>query len=409
MQNVYRLVLCQLTLCLSGVAAVTSTGAQDRAYLVDVVTRVGGPVLDAFSKNQFKAIFPVRAWEKGRCDSAPLEAFTRTLAGMAPWLELGEDSTPEGQLREKYGRLARQALINATDPKAADYLSFGLYKQAGPQALVEAAYLSHALLRAPHVLWDPLTPEQKQTVLHSLKTTRAYKPYENNWVMFPAMVEAACWVLDGDVQRERIENAVKKHQAWYCGDGTYGDGSDFHWDYYNSYVMQPMLLELLRVCREKNDPLGALYDEQLRRAQRYAVVLERMISPEGTFPVIGRSSGYRFAAFQGLSQVILLKKLPADVRPGGARAGLTTVVRRMMEAPGTLDKNGWLDIGAVGRQPSIRDFYNNSGALYMCLTGLIHLGLPANDPFWQAPADRWTQQRIWAGEDVPNDHALGKP
>ena len=263
-------------------------------------------------------------------------------------------------------------------------------------------------MRAPKVLWEPLSSDQKNNILKCLKTTRAYKPYENNWLLFPAMVEAACWVLDGDVQRGPIEYAVKKHQEWYRGDGTYGDGSEFHWDYYNSYVMQPMLLEVLRICREKKDPLGALYDEQLLRAQRYAVVLERMISPEGTFPVVGRSSSYRFAAFQGLSQVILVNKLPAVVRPAGARGALTAVVRRMMEAPGTLDKNGWLDIGAVGQQPSIRDFYNNSGALYMCLTGLIHLGLPASDSFWQAPAERWTQQRIWAGEDVPNDHALGK-
>ena len=80
------------------------------------------------------------------------------------------------------------------------------------------------------------------------------------------------------------------------GDGTYGDGAEYHWDYYNSYVIQPMLLEVLRVCVEKKNPLGDLRPKVLARARRYALVQERLISPEGTFPVIGRSSAYRFGA-----------------------------------------------------------------------------------------------------------------
>ncbi len=39
------------------------------------------------------------------------------------------------------------------------------------------------------------------------------------------------------------------------------------------------------------------------------------------------------------------------------------------------------------------------------ITGLQHLGLPADDPFWTAPPKPWTQQRIWAGEDVKADHS----
>jgi hypothetical protein len=76
-----------------------------------------------------------------------------------------------------------------------------------------------------------------------------------------------------------------------------------------------------------------------------------------------------------------------------------------MEAPGTFDEKGWLQVGAVGHQPSIRESYIATGSLYLCLTGLVHLGLPPDDPFWTAPAEPWTQQRIWAGQDIPADHA----
>ena len=381
-------------------------GAEDRAYLVGVMTRVSGPVLEALSQDQLKAKFPVRDWDKSRQDCTRTEAFARTLDGIAPWIELGPDNTAEGKLRERFGLMARLSLVNATDPKSADYMSFGMSKTVGSQPLVEAAFMAQALLRAPEVLWDPLTDGQKANVVAALKASRSLKPGQNNWLLFASIVEAALWHFTGDVQHDRLNNGIDQFQQWYRGDGVYGDGPEFHWDYYDSYVIHPLLLDILTVCREKSDPHGALYDEELRRAQRYATILERLISPEGTFPVMGRSSAYRFAAFQALSQIILLKQLPKEIDPGAARAGITGVVRRMIEAPGTFDKAGWLDIGAVGYQPTIRNTYNSTGSLYFCLVGLVHLGLPADDSFWTAPAAEWTQKKIWAGEDVPGDHAL---
>jgi hypothetical protein len=167
-----------------------------------------------------------------------------------------------------------------------------------------------------------------------------------------------------------------------------------------------MLLDILKVWLGKNRRFRGMYDQVLVRAQRYAAVQERMISPEATFPVIGRSSAYRFAAFQALSQIILWDRLPETVMPGAARSGITAVVRRMIEAPGTFDRDGWLEIGSVGHQPSIRDSYNATGSLYICLTGLLHLGLPADSPFWSAPPADWTQKRIWSGQDIAREQPL---
>jgi len=246
---------------------------------------------------------------------------------------------------------------------------------------------------------------QQTNVVNALKATRGIKPGESNWLLFSAMVEAALWQFTGECQMKPIEYAVQRHMEWYKGDGTYGDGAEYHWDYYNSFVIQPMLLEVLRVCRDKKHPLSELYPKVLARAQRYAEVQERMISPEGTFPVMGRSSAYRFGALQHLATIALLRELPKDVKPAAVRCALTTVIRRMMEAPGTFDEKGWLQVGAVGHQPSIRESYIATGSLYLCLTGLVHLGLPPDDPFWTTPAEPWTQQRIWAGQDVTADHA----
>jgi hypothetical protein len=195
---------------------------------------------------------------------------------------------------------------------------------------------------------------------------------------------------------------VNRHLKWFLGDGTYGDGPNLHWDYYNSYVIHPLLLETLKICKEMGNPLAENLPECLKRGQRYAEILEHLISPEGTFPVIGRSSTYRIAVLQQLEYMAFRwNMLPPSLDPGATRAAITAVIRRMMEAPGTFDKNGWLNAGLVGEQINARDSYNFTGALYMCAMGFIHLGIPATDPFWTNPAAKWTQQKIWDGDDIP--------
>jgi len=377
------------------------SGADDRAYSVQVLRRIADPVLTALSENKLKQSMPV----EGGVDRAAythLEALGRLLAGMAPWLELGPDDTAEGKLRAHYIQLAVAGISHAVDPKSPDYMNFN----KGQQPLVDTAFLALALLRAPKQLWGNLNETDRVHVIAAFKASRVIQPSDNNWLLFSATVEAALWEFTGDCETKRIETAVNKHMDWYKGDGVYGDGAHFHWDYYNSYVIHPMLLAVLKICAEKHHPPGKLYDEELERAVRYAVIQERLIAPDATFPVLGRSSAYRFGAFQALSDIALLHQLPASLDSGAVRSALTAVVRRMIEAPGTFDAHGWLQIGAVGHQPAIGESYISTGSLYLCAMGLLHLGLPPTDPFWTSPAHPWTQQRIWSGEDVPADHAI---
>lgn len=378
-----------------------ASGEDDRAYLVSVLTRIADPVLTALSEGQLSARMPTHDWEKSRAPFARLEAFGRTMAGIAPWIELGPDDTTEGRARKRFGDLAVRALIKASDPQSPDFMNF----DKGGQALVDTAFLALGLLRAPNQLWGRLNDAQRANVAAALKATRKLKPGENNWLLFSATIEAALWHFTGECNMEPIAYALKRHSEWYKGDGVYGDGEDFHWDYYNSFVIQPMLLEVLRICVEKKHALGDLEPAVRARARRYAAVQERLISPEGTFPVLGRSSAYRFGALQHLAAMALRHELPAEVKPAAVRCALTAVIRRMIEAPGTFDEKGWLQVGAVGQQPSIRESYISTGSLYLCTTGLLHLGLPLNDPLWTDPESPWTQKRIWSGQDVHPDKA----
>ena len=126
---------------------VMASGAADRAYLVHVMTRIARPVLDATSKGKLHRTLPIHEWERARSPWTHYEAFARTLAGIAPWLELGPDDTTEGQQRAQYITMARQALINATDPLSPDYMNFG---QVPDQPLVNQHILRpHCSPRPP--------------------------------------------------------------------------------------------------------------------------------------------------------------------------------------------------------------------------------------------------------------------
>jgi hypothetical protein len=221
------------------------------------------------------------------------------------------------------------------------------------------------------------------------------------------MVEAALLKFGGQWDAMRVDYALRQHEAWYKGDGIYGDGPGFHWDYYNSFVIQPMLLDVLKTMLDAGQNVRDTYEEALRRARRYAAIQERLISPEGTFPPIGRSLAYRFGAFQLLAQMALARNLPEEVQPAQVRSALTAVIKRSIEAPGTFDRNGWLTIGFAGHQPGLGETYISTGSLYLCTVGMLPLGLPATDEFWSAPPQAWTAKLIWSGEDAKADKAVG--
>jgi hypothetical protein len=377
--------------------------ADDRAYWVTVAQRLSEPVLTNLAAGTLRARMPVEEADgAGRRSVSHLEAFGRLLAGIAPWLELPLDATPEGRLRARYADLARRALAVAVDPSSADAMNFTKDRQP----LVDAAFLAQGLLRAPRALREGLDAAARENLVRALESTRVIVPGFNNWLLFSATVEAGLAALGAPWDRVRVDYALRQHAQWYKGDGTYGDGPAFHWDYYNSFVIHPMLLDVLTAVGDEAEAWKAMRDPEIRRAQRYAAVQERLISPEGTFPAIGRSIAYRFGAFQLLAQVALRRALPPEVAPAQVRGALTAVMRRSMEAPGTFDEHGWLRIGFAGHQPGVGERYISTGSLYLCAMGLLPLGLPATDAFWSDPPQPWTAQKAWSGQPFPIDKAL---
>ncbi|NIJ20319.1 hypothetical protein FHS95_002011 [Sphingomonas naasensis] len=383
-------------------------GAGDRAYMLDILARMAEPVLGPMSEGKLQTAFAPElspSWDGRNPKVAYLECFGRLISGIAPWLALPDDETPEGRLRAKLRRQALASYVHSVDPASPDYL---LWRAEG-QPLVDSAYFTNALLRAPKQLWEPLDATTKKRVVAEIQGLRRVPPPYTNWLLFAAMNEAFLLSIGAQWDPIRIDLAVRKINEWYVGDGWYADGPRFHFDHYNSYVIQPMLIEILEVLvatGAKFNKLNApeLLEQATKRMQRFGEHLERLIGPDGSYAPIGRSLTYRTAVFQPLGLLAWRKKLPASLPEGQVRAATLAAQRAIFRNPSNFNAKGYLTIGFAGHQPSLGDIYSNAGSMYIAAESLIALGLPATDSYWTAPAQSWTTRKAFAGEHFPKDY-----
>jgi hypothetical protein len=383
------------------------TKTNDRAYWIALMDKIATPVLSNMSKGELRKNMPIEyspTWDGRNEQVAYMEAFGRLIPGLAPFLTLPEDTTAEGIIRKRLLLQTQQSLAHAVNPNSPDYLYWGSSKTQQP--LVDAAYIAQALLTAPAVLWEPLDATTKQRFIHEFKTIRQIKPWNNNWILFAAMIESFLLSIDEDIDAARIDTAIDKITKWYIGDGWYSDGDKFHFDHYNGFVIHAMLVEVLRVNVAKGRRDIKEYNIAYKRMQRYASFQERYISPEGTYLVVGRSSTYRVGTFWPLVKLVLDGALPEAIKPAQVRCALTAVMKNMF-MPSTFTEGDWLTLGLVGdKQKDLADYYSNTGSMYITSLVFLPLGLPASHEFWSAPFTDWTQRKAWSGQSFGKDYAV---
>lgn len=427
----------------------------DREIWTTLLYRMSQPVLQPMAEGRLQEVMN---FESGNLEVSPtwdgrdkkvayMETFARLMAGLAPWISLPDDDSAECQMRQQLRQWALQAYKNAVDPQSPDRLGW----ENGGQTLVDAAYLVESFHRGWNALWEPLDTETKLRYVREIQKLHRYDPPYQNWLLFCGMEEAFLMKAEASLRKSgvdleaaglstplydafRIKTAVNKVEEWYIGDGWYADGPSFAFDYYNSFVIQPMYAEIIEmVCdvQPNNSYLIHSISQDYRtqgpkhrlaqvreRMQKYSCILERMVSPEGTYPVFGRSIPYRLAVFQPLSMLAWQKNLPQELSNGQVRAAITAVMKRMYAAdlyqlglsqqaahtPTNFNEGGFLTIGFVGSHPNVADVYTNNGSLYLTSLAFLPLGLPADDPFWTDAPQPWTSLKAWSGEDFPKDH-----
>lgn len=378
----------------------------DRTYWADLMYKISEPVLSNMSKGELSKNMELElspTWDGRDKRVTYMECFGRLMSGLAPWLALPDDNTSEGKKRKQLREWALKSYAHSVDPNSPDYL---LWRNEG-QPLVDAAYIANSFLRAPKQLWEPLDELTKKRYIEEFKQLRRVDPPYTNWLLFSAMVETFLMSIDEQYDAYRIHSAIRKIEEWYVGDGWYADGEHFAFDYYNSFVIQPMYVEVLEHLVEKKRMVKPEQLETARkRMQRYSMILERLVSPEGTFPVFGRSMTYRAGVFQPLALLSWRKNLPQELPEGQVRAAMTSVLKRMFSAEGNFTQKGFLQLGFAGHQPKLADWYTNNGSLYLTSLAFLPLGLPADDSFWTSSPQDWTSKKAWSGQDFPKDHAV---
>ena len=377
----------------------------DRQFWLQQMDKMVKPVLYNLAKDSLRIAMPKTTSihvdnKEHRIKVQYVEVLGRVLSGIAPWLQLEGGTAEEVALRKQYREWAIKGLQNALDSNAKDFMNFDI----GGQQLVDASYVALAVVRAPW-LWENLDQKNKNLLVKSIVTTRKFKPVFSNWLLFSAMNEAFLAKFGFDWDPMRVDYALQQMEQWYVGDGMYSDGTSFAYDYYNSYVIHPYLATLSEIIGKKTSSYNAMFAKIQKRNARYAVIQERLINTDGTYPATGRSIVYRGGAFHHLADVAWRKALPSQLTPAQVRCALTAVIKKTLESTTTY-KNGWLTIGLYGEQPNLGDFYNNQGSPYICTNIFLPLGLPDTDPFWANAAEKWSAQKIWSGEDFPNDHSV---
>ncbi len=408
-----RSVVVLLALCLMlPIVAKKKQAVQksDREYWCEQAYKMAQPVLEPMSKGELQKTMLTEfspSFDNRNRKVVYMETFGRLMAGIAPWLAMSDDDTAEGQQRRQLREWALSAYKHAVDPQSPDYLCWGV---AG-QNLVDAAYIAESFIRAYDALWVPLDDVTKQRYIKEFQNLRRIDPPYTNWLLFSSVIESFIAKANNRQgwDEYRVNSACRKTEEWYVGDGWYADGQGtFAFDYYSSYVFHAMYLETLQnmVDAKVNSRLDyqKYYDRALKRAQKFSIILERFISPEGTFPVVGRSTPYRLAALQPLALLAWYGKLPAELSNGQVRAALTQVMHRMFDHQQNYNEAGYLTIGFCGHQPETADWYTNNGSLYMTSLCFMPLGLSADHPFWSSQAEPWTQVKAWGGQPFPKDH-----
>lgn len=377
----------------------------DREYWANLLYKMAEPVLRNMSRGELAKNMETEyspAWQHHSKKVIYMETFGRLMSGVAPWLSLPDDDTKEGKQRKQLREWALASYANAVNPDSPDFLMWDKEEQA----LVDASYIANSFLRAPEQLWEPLDPLTKERYIKQFQSLRWVKPPYSNWLLFGAMVETFLLYVDAEYDPFRIDIGVRKTEEWYVGDGWYSDGPHFAFDYYNSYVIQPMYVEILEVLKNKKKINTQGFEPALKRMQRFGDILERLISPEGTYPAVGRSATYRMGAFQPLALLAWKYELPETLTNGQVRSALTAVMKNMFSIDGNFNKAGFLQLGFVGHQPDISDYYTNNGSLYLTSLVFLPLGLPASHPFWSDSPQDWTAKKAWSGKSFLKDKAI---
>lgn len=363
----------------------------DRNYFLLLLKKIINPIINDFCNNDYAV---------NKLNLSIFEAFARSFNGISLWLNL---SNITNLYEKKYQKNIKTKIVESINCIFSDNIKRVKFS-TNIQYVVEAAFFAQALLRSFNSIWIYLKENIKSNIINEMKSTRCFKINQNNWILFSAMIELFIYKTENRSNIFLIKRNYNVYMNWYMGDGWYGDGKFFHFDYYNSYVIQPFILELSLIISQ----LKIFYvnvELVIKRYKRYVIILERLINPDGTYPIIGRSITYRFGAFTPLVLSVYYNIVPTGLSEGQIKRGVKKVLKKTMEYP-IFDKNGYLIKGFVcNLQFNLAEDYISFGSTYLCTFIFSALGISENNNFWKNN-ELITSEKVWNMHKVLLDKSI---
>jgi len=318
---------------------------------------------------------------------ADLECFARIFAGISPWLATRLEGDYVTKILKMFDKLFAQEDIFTKE-----------------QSIVECAYICYGFLITKNVLWKQLPENTKLQFINIIRNVRKLiADYHTrcNWYLFHGMIETFLKSIDESYDDVFISSMLETIELWYCGDGFYKDGErGFSMDYYNSYVIHPFYIEILKVCNP------SIVDKAFERCIKYTEFLERIVNPDGSYPPLGRSITYRFGAFHALAYSIYNERISSQHTYPQLKRLLTKVLKRII-THSIFNTYGFLELGFTGSHPEITDWYSNWGSCYLTTLGFLPLGLGKSHHFWEdTNINYYTQELAWKYNMPIKKHVL---
>jgi len=298
----------------------------------------------------------------------PMEGFSRILWGLVPLWAGG------GNI-DDFSEIYAKGLSSGTNPSSKEY--WGEFRNFD-QKFVEIAAIAFGLLLAPDKLWDPLDDTAKENLASYLRLSNNYEVSDNNWRLFPVLVNLALKSLDQPYDQNLIDYGLERLDSFYLGNGWYKDGAAGPCDYYIPFALHFYSLIYSKVCADTDSNRCALYKE---RAADFAKKYIYWFDKKGRALVYGRSLTYRFAQVAFWSACVY-----ADV-PIFTHSIIKGIIVRHFEewfSNPITDNGGVLTIGYRYPNLHMSESYNSPDSPYWSLKAFILLALPDDHPFWQA-------------------------
>jgi hypothetical protein len=321
---------------------------------------------------------PARPWLPGSDGDVVtgLEGFARMSVAWGAWLGLASNGTtvpgPDGPIDIE--RLMVRGLLDGTDPSRP--WSWGRMTDRD-QRIVEAAELSTGLWLGRARLGRSLGPAGIGQVLDWLDQVHGLETYDDNWVLFPALVATVARGFGRTVPDALIDAGIDTMLDRYRGDGWYSDGPGEAFDAYCGWAVHWDLLLWSQIDGERRPRIRRLVAQ---RARTYLRSIVPQFAADGSRPLFGRSLGYRFAAAAPFALAELLGLDAVD--PGLARRIASGTIARHLELGAIDPATDWLRRGVGAERPEVCERYVSAGAAAWAAHVFVALGLPPDAPFW---------------------------